>query len=34
MNHFRQNFIIFFIGCYFLEISDGIKEKAPKYQTM
>ena len=26
-------FSIFFIGYYFLEILDGIKEKAPKHQT-
>ena len=32
MNHFGQNFHFFFIGFYFLEIFEGIKEKVPKYQ--
>ena len=31
MNHFVKIFI-FFIDCYFLEILDWIKQKAPKHQ--
>ena len=31
INHFGQNFI-FFIGCYFSKVLDGIKENAPKHQ--
>ena len=34
MNHFGQNFHFFSLAVIFSKILDGIKEKAPKHQTM